>query len=62
MITMKNEEHMVNELYKLLDNLRGRVDAQEALEFIYILKAWEKLSNEKKYMKKSLLIIFTIKK
>ncbi|PPK62820.1 type I restriction enzyme M protein [Malaciobacter marinus] len=48
MITMKNEEHMVNELYKLLDNLRGRVDAQEALEFIYILKAWEKLSNEKK--------------
>ena len=48
MITMKNEEHMVNELYKLLDNLRGRVDAQEALEFLYVLKAWEKLSNEKK--------------
>ncbi|MDX9799219.1 MAG: N-6 DNA methylase [Bacteroidales bacterium] len=48
MITIKNEEHMVNELYKLLDNLRGRVDAQEALEFIYILKAGEKLSNDKK--------------
>jgi hypothetical protein len=48
MITIKNEEYIVNELYKLLDNLKGRVDAQEALEFIYILKAWEKLSNEKK--------------
>lgn len=48
MITMKNEERIVNELYKLLDNLRGRVDTHEALEFIYILKAWEKLSNEKK--------------
>jgi type I restriction enzyme M protein len=48
MITIKNEEYIVNELYKLLDNLRGRVDAQEALEFIYVLKAWEKLSNEKK--------------
>ncbi|MCK9454844.1 N-6 DNA methylase [Sulfurimonas sp.] len=48
MITIKNEEYLVNELYKLLDNLRGRVDTQEALEFIYILKAWEKLSNEKK--------------
>ena len=39
MITIKNEEYIVNELYKLLDNLRGRVDAQEALEFIYLLKA-----------------------
>ena len=48
MITIKNEEYIVNELYKLLDNLRGRVDAQEALEFIYLLKAWEKLSNDKK--------------
>lgn len=48
MITIKNEEYIVNELYKLLDNLRGRVDAQEALEFIYVLKAWEKLSNDKK--------------
>jgi len=48
MITIKNEEYIVNELYKLLDNLRGRVDTQEALEFIYTLKAWEKLSNEKK--------------
>lgn len=48
MITIKNEEYIVNELYKLLDNLRGRVDTQEALEFIYILKAWEKLSSEKK--------------
>jgi len=48
MITIKNEEYIVNELYKLLDNLRGRVDTQEALEFIYVLKAWEKLSNDKK--------------
>lgn len=48
MITIKNEEYIVNELYKLLDNLRGRVDVQEALEFIYVLKAWEKLSNDKK--------------
>ena len=48
MKTIKNEEYMVNELYKLLDNLRGKVDIQEALEFIYVLKAWEKISNEKK--------------
>ena len=38
----------MNELYKFLDNLRGKVDTQKALELIYVLKAWEKLSNEKK--------------
>jgi len=34
----------VNELYRNLDNLRGYVNIEEALEFVYVAKAWEKLS------------------
>lgn len=36
----------MNELYKIMDNLRGYVDIEEALELVYVAKAWEKLSND----------------
>ena len=39
---------MVNELYKILDNLRGYVNIEEALQLMYVAKAWEKLSNDRK--------------
>ena len=39
---------IVNELYKHLDNLKGDVDLDKALELIYVSKAWEKLSNDSK--------------
>lgn len=38
----------MNELYKNLDNLRSYVNIEEALELVYVTKAWEKLSNEGK--------------
>ena len=38
----------MNDLYKILENLMGYANTQEAVEFIYVIKAWEKLSNEKK--------------
>lgn len=34
----------MNELYKILDNLRGFANIQEALKLIYVVKAWDKLS------------------
>jgi len=43
-----NLDDMVNELYKNLDNLRGNVNIKEALELVYIAKAWEKLSDDGK--------------
>lgn len=36
----------MKELYKTLNNLRGAVSLDEALELMYVTKAWEKLSNE----------------
>ncbi len=38
----------MNKLYKEIDSLRGDVDVEEALELIYVIKAWEKISNERK--------------
>lgn len=38
----------MNELYKNLNNLRGYVNIEEALELVYVAKAWEKLSNDGK--------------
>jgi len=38
----------VKELYKKLDDLRGYVNIEEALELIYVAKAWEKLSDDGK--------------
>ena len=36
----------MKELYKNLDDLRGYVDIEEALELAYVTKAWEKLSED----------------
>ena len=38
----------MKELYKNLDNLRGYVNIEEALELIYVTKAWIKLSDDAK--------------
>ena len=38
----------MKELYKNLDDLRGYVNIEEALELIYVTKAWEKLSDDGK--------------
>lgn len=35
----------MNELNKLIDNLRGFANIQEAIKLIYVIKVWEKLSN-----------------
>lgn len=35
----------MNELNKLIDNLRGFANIQEAVKLIYVIKAWEKLSD-----------------
>lgn len=35
----------MNELNKLIDNFRGFANIQEAIKLIYVIKAWEKLSN-----------------
>ncbi|MDQ1341093.1 MAG: type restriction enzyme protein [Campylobacterota bacterium] len=38
----------VNEIQKILDSLRGSISIQVALELIYVVRAWEKLSTEAK--------------
>lgn len=38
----------VSEIQKILDSFRGIVNIQEALELIYVVKAWEKLSADGK--------------
>jgi len=38
----------VKELYKNLNNLRGYVNIEEALELVYVARAWKKLSDEGK--------------
>lgn len=38
----------MNELYRIMDNLRGYVNIEEALELVYVAKAWKKLSNDGK--------------
>lgn len=35
----------MNELNKLIDNLRGFANIQDAIKLIYVIKAWEKLSD-----------------
>lgn len=36
----------MNELYKNLDNLKGYVNIEAALELVYVTKAWKKLSKD----------------
>lgn len=38
----------MNELFKNLDSLKSFVNINYALEFVYVAKAWEKLSNDSK--------------
>ena len=38
----------MKELYKNLNNLRGYVNIEEALELVYVARAWKKLSDEGK--------------
>ena len=38
----------MKELYKNLNNLRGYVNIEEALELVYVARAWKKLSDEDK--------------
>ena len=38
----------MKELYKNLDDLRGYVNIEEALELVYVAKAWKKLSEDNK--------------
>ena len=53
---------MVNELYRNLDNLRGYVDIEEALELVYIAKAWKKLSDDGKIKDELTFDDFYVKK
>lgn len=39
----------MNELYKILDNLKGIVNLEEALELLYVSKAWDILSKDNKF-------------
>lgn len=50
-MNLNEMEQVVNDLYKNLDSLRGYVDIEEALELVYVSKAWEKLSHEGKIEK-----------
>mgnify|MGYP000296520535 CR=1 FL=1 len=38
----------MKELFKTLDNLRGTIQQEEALELLYICKAWNQLSKDGK--------------